>query len=78
MPRPVIRPRILTREEAAIYAGFKGAAGAFPKWLQQWGVRPLPRHHGAFDVRDLDAAVEREKGGAANDAPAPQPDQIDW
>lgn len=74
MPRPAIPPRILTAEEAAHYCGFKGARGRFDGWRKEVGIETMPRSQNLYDVRDLDAAIDREKGIAA----ALPPGKIKW
>lgn len=69
-PRPPVEPRGLKAAEAAHYVGFTAAGDAFRAWLEDYGVRPLPRAHFTYDKRALDAAMDKE-GRVDTDVSAP-------
>lgn len=74
-PRP---PRILAQMEAENYVLRFGRE--FRDWAKRWDVQPLRRasrgYPAAYDTRDLDAAIDREKGIGA--AAVQRGDEIQW
>ena len=65
-------PDIFNTEEAAQYLGLKSER-SLESLREKWGLRPLPLGRGLYHRDDLDAVVERARGGQANHGKAGRP-----
>lgn len=61
---PGFAPRLLPTEAAALYCGL--GVSRFREVVEEWGVEPVQfgSRYKVWDVRDLDAAIDRMKGAA--------------
>lgn len=57
-----LTPRILPREEAARYCGFRAATDAFDKFAKAMGFRKVPGRNGCYDRKQMDTALDANMG----------------
>ena len=59
----IIPPRILSKDQAAQYCGYRGGHGGFQNYVfHTLKVSPLPGRKGFYDLAALDAALDEISG----------------